>query len=123
MAAAPRLSEDDIQAAVFAQLNKRGQKGLIALHVPNGGVHQKSVGQRIQNKRRGVLAGSPDVLIFYRERLYCLELKTEKGRLTKAQGDTLRDLREQGAVASVAYGLDNAVQWLEYHGLLRGKKQ
>lgn len=123
MAADGRLSESEIQESVFKQLRARGSKGLIALHVPNGGTHQQSVVQRVQNKRLGVQKGAPDVMIFYHDKLYCLELKTQNGRASKAQGEMIGKFREQGAIACIAYGLDHAVEWLEHYGLLRGKAQ
>jgi len=50
-----------------------------------------------------------------------LELKAEGGRLTKAQEQTLIDLRAAGAMATHAHGLDQALRVLEGWGLLLGR--
>lgn len=119
MAAADRVTEAGIQQAVFDLLDKAGKKGIIYLHIPNGGVHQATDVQRMRNKRLGVRKGAPDVLLFYRKELYVLELKRPDGRLSKAQDEMLTRFCLQGAYAQVAYGIDQAIDILSAWGLLR----
>lgn len=113
------MTEADIQSAVVELLENAGKRGLIYFAIPNGGVHQRHVVQRVKNKRLGVMAGAPDMVLYYREQLYCLELKTEKGKLSDEQIAMLRRLVDQGAIVGVAYGLDSAIQWLKDKGLVR----
>jgi hypothetical protein len=53
-------------------------------------------------------------------KLFGLELKTAKGRLSQAQINTHVELEMAGAIMGAAYGLDEALAWLEKHKLLRG---
>jgi hypothetical protein len=53
-------------------------------------------------------------------RAYCLELKPEGRQLSEEQEQVLIRLRECGAMASHAHGLDQAIRILEGWGLLRG---
>jgi hypothetical protein len=62
-------------------------------------------------------------MIYYAKQLYAIELKTEKGLLTKAQEEFLEHLENQGALVEVTYGLDDALRVLEDWGLVNGKIQ
>jgi hypothetical protein len=62
-------------------------------------------------------------MIYYDRQLYAIELKTEKGRTTKAQEEFLRHLEGQGAMCAVTRGLDAALELLETWGLVNGKIQ
>ena len=55
-----RRPEDSIQRAVFQHIKLRGVKGLVAVHVPNGGF-RKPVEAKIL-RGLGVTAGTPDLL-------------------------------------------------------------
>ena len=78
----------------------------------------------------GVVPGIPDVIVFKRIRLdliqvFALELKTEADRKKKPTEHTERQeaVRSQmaavGCLVGVAYGLDEALAWLEGFNLLR----
>jgi hypothetical protein len=115
------MTEDQIQRAVFQHINKRGAPGLIAFHPKNGGIHQENVRQRITNAQMGVLPGIPDVIMYLGKQLYCLELKALKGKLSAEQQSIGHMFRTQGAITGVAFGLDDAIAWLERNNLLIGK--
>ena len=115
------MLEEDIQMAVFAHLRERGAPGVIAWHPKNGGVHQASVGQRVRNAKLGVLAGIQDVHVLKDGKLYCLELKRDRGKVSQEQQALLHAMSEAGAICGLAYGLDEALWWLEDKGLLRGQ--
>ena len=120
------LSEEQIQCAVIEHLDRRGVKDsngrkVMYWHPKNGGIHQASARQRMINGRLGVLSGIPDVMLYYAGQLYCLELKTLKGKLTADQQSIGHRFREQGAITGVAFGLFEALAWLERHGLLGGR--
>jgi hypothetical protein len=79
-------------------------------------------------KKLGQVSGLPD-LILIREhhpacQVYALELKAVRGgRLSEAQRECHRMLERAGAIVGVAYGLDEALDWLQSHKLLRGVTQ
>jgi hypothetical protein len=60
----------------------------------------------------------PDIIAVYQGRCYAVELKTEIGRLTKAQTAALAALERAGAVTAVCRGLDAALHRFEAWGLL-----
>ncbi len=111
------MSEDAIQRAVFQFLSTAKRKGVLSFHVPNGG--KRSPIEAAIFKSLGVLAGVPDILSVYQGRLFALELKTEKGKLTPAQEAVHVQLREAGAEVATAYGLDAALKQLCDWGLVR----
>jgi len=112
-----RLSETQIQRAVFAHLRARGAPGVFAFHPANGG-YRKPVEAAIM-RGLGVVAGTPDVFVIHNGRCFALELKSLGGRASAKQLACIAALREAGAFAAVATGLDNAIGTLESWGLLR----
>lgn len=111
--------EQQIQKAVLEHLRVRGAPNLFAFHCPNGGGRSAIEGAIL--KGMGVRAGVPDLLIVHDGRLFGLELKTDAGRISTAQVETLQRMQAAGAIVAVAHGLDHALDWLEANGLLRGK--
>lgn len=114
------LPENAIQRAVFKHLRIRGAPNVFAFHPRNGGRDQRGRRAGI-NSGLGVVSGMPDVVILTPGQTYALELKTEKGKLSPEQSDTLVAMGHCGAITGVAYGLDDAIAWLERHGLLKGR--
>src|SRR5262245_48518769 len=113
------MNEQAIQRAVFQHARTRGAPSTVFWHTPNGGLRSKAEASILT--RLGVRAGIPDVAAIKDGRAYFLELKTEGGRLTKAQEQMLIDLRAAGAMACHCHGLDEALRVLEGWGLLRGQ--
>jgi hypothetical protein len=99
-----RSPEAVIQCAVFAHLRARGAPGTFFFHVPNGGYRRPAEAAIL--KGLGVLAGTPDVFIIHNGRCFALELKSEGGRATDKQLACIAALREAGALATIAEGLD-----------------
>jgi hypothetical protein len=116
-----RREEDDIQRTVFKHLRMRGVPGIVAWHTPNGGKRNRV--EAAIFKGLGVKEGIPDVFVLKDTTLYALELKAQEGRLETTQIDTLSQLSDAGAITGVAYGLDEALIWLQDRGLLRGVMQ
>jgi hypothetical protein len=116
-----RRPEDAIQRAVFEHLRVRGAPGVFAFHPANGGYRRPIEAKILQGL--GVTSGVPDVIAIKDGRCYALELKTEGGKLTEAQERVLIKLREAGALATHAHGLDQALAILEAWQLLRGSAQ
>lgn len=111
--------EDAIQRAVFQHLRARGTSDVFAFHVPNGG-KRKPIEAAIL-KGLGVQAGVPDIILIRAGHAYALELKAPGGRLSPNQIATHDKLRAAGVEPHVAYGLDEALAWLERFSFLRGR--
>lgn len=113
-------NEEAIQRAVFLHLAARAAPGLIAWHTPNGGTRSKATAARL--KGMGTLAGIPDILALYNDRLYALELKDGRGRRSETQVAIMARLEAAGAIVATAHGLDGALRTLEGWGLLRAAR-
>lgn len=114
-----KVSENEIQRAIFKHLRQRPMPGVFAFHPKNGGVHQKGRRAGINNGL-GVVSGVPDVIAIREGRVFGLELKTDFGKASDEQLSALRAMQEAGAIVSVANGLNAALAKLEEWGLLRG---
>lgn len=114
------MTENEIQKAIFKHFRARGAPGAFAFHPKNGGVHQRGRRSGI-NAGLGVIPGVPDVIVIHQGRCYCLELKTEVGKLSPVQIQVLEQLEHAGAICHVAAGLDPAIAWLEERRLLLGR--
>lgn len=110
--------EDAIQRAVFQHLKARAAPNVFAFHVPNGG-QRKPIEAAIL-KGLGVTAGVPDIIAIKDGKAFGLELKADGGKVTPKQLDTMKAMALSGATVGVTHGLDEALQWLESHGILRG---
>jgi VRR-NUC domain len=111
--------EAAIARAIEQHYRLRAAPGVFMFAVPNGGLRSKIEAAIMQGL--GVRAGVPDTFWIKDGRTYALELKAEGGRLSPAQEQTLIALREAGAMATHAHGLEQALRVLEGWGLLRGR--
>jgi hypothetical protein len=107
-----RRAEQQKQKAVIEHLAWRARPNVLAFHVPLGG-YRRPVEAAIL-RSIGVVADIPDLLIVHSGQLYCLELKSERGRLSPAQIKTHEQLRAAGATVATAVGIDQAIQQLEH---------
>jgi hypothetical protein len=114
----PTLTEQAIQRGVFQHLRARAAPGVFAFHPANGG-YRRPVEAKILHGL-GVTSGVPDVIAIKDGCTFALELKREGGKLSPAQEQALIKLREAGAKATHAHGLDQALRILEGWGILRG---
>jgi hypothetical protein len=85
--------EQAIQKAVIKHLRARGLPDTVFFHVGNGGARRPIEAKVLRGL--GVLAGVPDLLC-RKGRAFALELKTERGRVSEAQGDMLDRLDRAG---------------------------
>jgi hypothetical protein len=102
-----KLSEAQIQKAVFAHLK---QRGALAWHVPNG---------PDARRKSGYLEGCPDVHVLHKGRFYAIELKADGGRATEAQLEVMSRINRAGGFSYVAEGLDEAIRGLDLWGILK----
>ena|SRR5215475_8731882 len=112
-----RQPEARLQRAVLDHLRWRGMPGLFVFHYPAGG--WRSPVEAAIFKSLGVVAGVPDLLILHQGRLYGLELKTARGRLTTTQVKTQERMCAAGATVATVTEIDIALERLEEWGLLR----
>jgi hypothetical protein len=108
--------EQQLQLAVVGHLDWRASAGTWWCHYPAGG--RRNAVEAAIFKSLGVKAGTPDFLLVKRGRLYCLELKSERGRLSRAQVECHEDLRRAGARVATATGIDQALAILGAWGIL-----
>ena len=115
--------EAAIQKAVIAWCRERPLFAL-AFHVNNEG--RKTIGQAMEDRRLGTLAGVPDLCIPLPEgRVVWMELKTSKGVLTNQQKAFHSEMRDFGQEVYTAYGYEQATHILEEidnHYEERGKR-
>jgi hypothetical protein len=114
-----RRPEQEIHRAVVQHLRQRPAKGLVFVHVPNGGYRRPSEAAILSGL--GVRAGVSDLLLWQGGKSYALELKAPGGRATAAQLKFLSDMERAGAYTCLAEGLDRALKVLETWGLLCGR--
>lgn len=112
------LSEQQIQRAVFQHIAHRGAPGVFAFHPANGGYRRPVEAKILQGL--GVTSGVPDIIAIKDGRTFGLELKRIGGKPTDNQLACLAAMERAGAVTAIAEGLDQALDWLEAQGLLRG---
>lgn len=101
------MSEHEIQSAFIQWLAKHPdpRTGMI-FAIPNGGKRSPKVGADL--RREGVRPGVPDLFLPVPANGYhglFIELKTEKGALSKEQEMWKRSLSEQGYKSEVCKGL------------------
>lgn len=108
--------EQQLQKAVIEHLRWRGVQDIFVFHPANGGWRTAVEGAIL--KSMGVVPGVPDIIIINGGKVYGLELKSDAGRLTEIQRNTMQAMQRAGAIVAVAYGIDEAIKQLEDWQLL-----
>ena len=83
----------------------------LLIHIPNGQNVGPIVGKRL--KSMGLIAGAPDIFIAIPNSLYhglFIEMKAEKGRVSKEQKAMHIELKAAGYEVIVAYGALEAIE-------------
>lgn len=113
------MTEHEIQSAAIAQYRARGTSDSVLFAIPNGGLRNPIIAAKL--KAEGVEPGAPDLFAAAKGSAHFIEVKTSKGRSSKAQQAMHR--RIHAAVPSVpvivCHGLDELLDWLEKTGILR----
>lgn len=105
--------EDALQQEVVNHLRTRSMPGVFYFHVPN---HKKKANYL---RAMGMADGMTDLVLIRNGRAYALELKRPKGVKSTEQIACHAQLRAAGAEVYTAFGLPDALAWLEGQGLLR----
>lgn len=127
------LSENEIQRTVFKHLRTRGAPGIFAFHPKNASSDMRGRRRGIYSGL-GIVPGIPDVIVIARNvghpyddpfmGVFALEIKRADHRGKKPTEHDVKqeECRENmalcGVVVGIAYGLDEALSWLEERGLL-----
>lgn len=121
----PRAEESRIQCALinYWALKHRefGLPNFALFSIPNGHLRTAITGAIL--KREGLRSGAPDLMLAAPVGIYhgaFIELKTETGKPSPEQKEFLRFLGDARYAATVAYGYDDAVRFIECY--LRGEK-
>jgi hypothetical protein len=116
-----QANEQDIQRALIQHLAWRAHPDAFCFHVPLGG-YRRPVEAAIL-KSIGTIAGVPDLVCILYGRVYCLEIKTERGRVSEVQRVVHERLRRAGAEVVVAFDLNEVLAQLTAWGILVGRSQ
>lgn len=114
----PRTEAEEQQAVIdWAKINEIAHPELKWLHhIPNGGRRDKR--EAVKLRRQGVKAGVSDLFLPYPCNGYhglYIEMKSEKGRLSKNQAEFLEDMAEYGFKTAVCYNAAAAIsQIIDY---------
>lgn len=107
--------EHNIQCAIVEWFRLQYRE-LLIFAIPNGGRRNPREAKRL--KREGVLPGVPDLFIPFKSLGYYglfIEMKSEKGRLSKDQKDIQEKLKERGYRVVTCYSFDDAVKEIKYY--------
>ena len=105
------MKEFQIQQALANHLHYRLVDDSFYTHIGHGGFSISSkVGAQL--KRMGLQPGVPDMLIVKDGKPLFLEIKREKGTLSKAQKETQAKLEAAGAIVRTGKGFDQCLDIL-----------
>ncbi|WP_398457379.1 VRR-NUC domain-containing protein [Sphingomonas albertensis] len=113
--------EDALQASVAAYLDVALPSASWWTATANGAFLGGDVKRRAIQSRRmkaaGVKNGTPDILIVWDGRLFAVELKTAKGKLTESQKDASDAIVGAGGGWTVARSIDDVSAFLRAHNV------
>jgi hypothetical protein len=111
------LSEQDFHFQAWKLICAYKRRDVLAFHVPNGEKRDPRTAAKLQ--AMGVRPGVSDLLLVVAGRLHCIELKTEKGRLSPDQRVFLADAETAGCQTHVVRSMDELSHVLNKIGALR----
>ena len=99
------------------------QYGFLFFSVPNEsittGTEGKDFGRAINLKKMGVLPGVSDLVIGYRGKMYCLELKNEKGKQSDRQKNFEQWCTDCGIPYVLVRSVDDVHEALKEWGIMK----
>lgn len=117
--------EDQLQTSVAAYLDRALPSSSWWTATANGaflgGDTKRRAIQSARMKRAGVKNGTPDILILWDGRLFTIELKVGKGKLTDAQRDASDAIVNAGGGWTCARSIEDVQAFLAGHNVpIRG---
>lgn len=109
------MTEHQLQCAVAQYLDHALPKAAIWWAVPNGGDRNPIVAAKM--KAEGVKPGVADLMVIHKGQPIAIELKTAKGRLSKAQQAWLERACEAGLAYDVCRSVEDVERALRSHGV------
>ena len=102
--------EEALQRAVASYLDLALPHDAVWFHPPNGGARSKAEAGIF--KAMGVKAGVPDIIVIYRGRVVCIELKAPGGTCSPAQKLMHAQLSAAGALIYTATRIEDVESFL-----------
>jgi hypothetical protein len=114
-----KTEEEQIQCALVEHLKLYGDKRVVWFAVPNGEHRSKATGGRL--KAMGVVAGVYDMVFFLPDgHAAVLELKSQDGRVSRAQEAFGERCEAINVMQAVAWNIDQALAILTAWGVFDG---
>lgn len=109
------MTEAELQASVIQWMQFQLHPNVIYFAVPNG-EHRNIVTAR-RLKGQGVMRGIADIILLYRGRALCLEMKTPDGRQSEPQRVFEAKCGHQGIPYQICRSLDDVIEACRRHGV------
>lgn len=107
----PILSESKIQQVAIMEIwNKLPQTRLCLFHIPNGMFSNAREGAKF--KAQGVISGVPDLVFVWNGKTHYIEVKCEKGVLSKNQIALHQKWMEQGVLVNVMRSSEEIIRFV-----------
>jgi hypothetical protein len=107
----PILSESKIQQVAIMEIwNKLPQTRLCLFHIPNGMFSNAREGAKF--KAQGVISGVPDLVFVWNGKTHYIEVKCEKGVLSKNQIALHQKWMEQGVSVNVMRSSEEIIRFV-----------
>lgn len=108
-----RHDEDTLQMRVMSFI-KVAYPHVLAIHCPNGGKRNAREGARF--KKMGVLAGTPDILLWFNGKAAAIELKAGKNNLEQTQIEWRDRFVHAGGLWALCRSVDDVAAKLKEWG-------
>lgn len=95
--------EKQIQNNIMGYLQA---KGIFRFQINNSATFDRLEG-KYRKKNRWFMYGVSDIVGIYKGRFLAIEVKTEKGKLSRFQENFLQQVREHGGIGIVARSIDD----------------
>lgn len=112
--------EARLQKTLVQILRLQCNPGVLWFSIPNERKSSPIVGAEL--KAMGLRPGAADLCFVIDGKVFFLELKADKGRVTPEQSAFSADVWNAGGVWRVAFSLEEALDWLTVWGALKGAK-
>ena len=109
----PTEHQESVKLAQYLSWLEKDKQNAVKFSKLTQETFTRSIKQKSKNKQEGLRQGVPDYLITINEHCIFIELKRKKGgRLSEHQKEWIEAINKTGAVATVCYGSDEAIDFL-----------